>query len=46
MGDVAENLMRLTKKEISGHNAGWKIQNELTDLISIKKMKEEIKSHV
>jgi hypothetical protein len=40
---MAEYLRRISRKEISDHYLGWKIQNEVIDLTS-KKIKEEIKS--
>jgi hypothetical protein len=40
---MVEHPMRISRKEISDHYLGWKIQNELIDLMS-KKIKEEIKS--
>jgi alanine-alpha-ketoisovalerate/valine-pyruvate aminotransferase len=42
---MVEHLRRTSRKEKIDNYLGWKIQNELIDLIS-KKIKEEIKSRV
>jgi hypothetical protein len=38
---MAEHLRRISRKAISDHYLGWKIQNELTDLMSKNKLKRK-----
>jgi hypothetical protein len=37
---MAEHLRRISRKEVSHHYLGWKIQNELIDLMSKKLMRK------